>query len=114
MRTTVQDLVQRKKNELHENITVPKEQCSVERDRLIAASTLSEEGQTESLSQRYLRLAKENEDLYCNLPEAETFMLKYASLNEGDPEKMLVLGKFFLRIGKLEKADQYLRDAYSF
>jgi predicted Zn-dependent protease len=41
-------------------------------------------------------------------------MLKLASLNEGDPDMMVDLGKFFLRNGKLDKADQYLRDAYSF
>jgi len=26
-------------------------------------------------------------------------------MNEGDPEMMLDMGKYFLRIGKLEKAD---------
>lgn len=41
-------------------------------------------------------------------------MVKLAALNEGEPEMMLELGKFFLRNGKLDKADQYLRDAYSF
>ena len=75
---------------------------------------MSEEGKTEPLSARYLRIARENEELYCNLAEAEVYMMKYAGLNEGDPEKMLELGRFFLRIGKLEKADQYLRDAFSF
>jgi hypothetical protein len=35
MRATVREIVQRKKNELHENITVPKEQFTQERDRLI-------------------------------------------------------------------------------
>jgi len=59
-------------------------------------------------------LAQEYEQLYCNSQEAENYMLKLAALNEGDPEMMLELGKFFLRNGKLEKADQYLRDAYSF
>jgi hypothetical protein len=32
-------------------------------------------------------------------------MLKLASINEGEPEMMLELGKFFLRNGKLDKAD---------
>lgn len=41
-------------------------------------------------------------------------MLKYVSLFEGDPEKMLEIGKFYLRINKPEKANDYLRDAYSF
>jgi Flp pilus assembly protein TadD len=35
-------------------------------------------------------------------------------LHEGDPETMQLLGKFYLRQGKVDKADQYLRDAYSF
>jgi predicted Zn-dependent protease len=41
-------------------------------------------------------------------------MNKLQQLNEGDPEMMLELGKYFLRSGKLEKADQYLRDSLSF
>ena len=41
-------------------------------------------------------------------------MNKVQQLNEGDPEMMLEQGKYFLRIGKLEKADQYLRDSLSF
>ncbi len=110
MRLTVKEIVQRKKNELHENVTVPTDQFTSERDRLIA---LESDGQ-ESLAQRYKRLAQEYEQLYCNSQEAENYMLKLAALNEGDPEMMLELGKFFLRNGKLEKADQYLRDAYSF
>jgi hypothetical protein len=32
-------------------------------------------------------------------------MNKLQQLNEGDPEMMLEQGKYFLRIGKLEKAD---------
>ena len=63
---------------------------------------------------RYKRLAQEYEQLYCNGVEAENFMLKLSALNEGDPEIILELGKFFLRNGKLDKADQYLRDSYSF
>lgn len=43
MRITVQDLVQRKRHELHETVAVPREQFTQERDRLIAlASTESE------------------------------------------------------------------------
>jgi hypothetical protein len=66
------------------------------------------------LAQRYLRLASEYENLYGNLNEAESFIQKYIAMYEGDPEKMLEMGKFYLRIGKLEKADEFLRDAYSF
>jgi hypothetical protein len=32
-------------------------------------------------------------------------MLKYYKLHEGDQDKMLELGQFYLRIGKLDKAD---------
>lgn len=73
MRNTVQEIVQRKKNELHENVTVPKEQFQVERDRLIGQSS----DETENLSTRYTRLAYEYENLYCNSVEAEQFLLKY-------------------------------------
>ena len=33
---------------------------------------------------------------------------------EGDADRMLELGKFYMRVGKPEKSDQYLRDAFSF
>jgi hypothetical protein len=101
MRATVKELVQRKKNELHENVTVPKEQFTTERDRLISVS--SAEGET--LGLRYKRLANEYENLYCNQTEAEGYMNKLQQLNEGDPEMMLDQGKYFLRVGKLDKAD---------
>jgi len=102
MRLTVKEIVQRKKNELHENVTVPQEQFTSERDRLIALETSDTQ---ENLSQRYKRLAQEYEQLYCNGAEAENYMLKLAALNEGEPEMMLELGKFFLRNGKQDKAD---------
>jgi hypothetical protein len=35
-------------------------------------------------------------------------------MHEGDPEVMLEVGRFYLRIGKPEKADEYLRDSLSF
>jgi hypothetical protein len=66
---------------------------------------LESDGGQETLAQRYKRLAVEAEQLYCNPTEAETYMMKLATLNEGDPEMMLELGKFFLRSGKLDKAD---------
>ncbi len=101
MRITVKELVQRKRNELHENVTIPKDQFIQESDRLI--SVISPEQET--LGQRYKRLANEYENLYCNQTEAEGYMNKLQQMNEGDPEMMLDMGKFFLRIGKLEKAD---------
>ncbi len=101
MRRTVKELVERKKNELHENVTVPKDQFNQERDRLIAITS----PENESLADRYKRLANEYENLYCNQTEAEGYMQKLQTLNEGDPEMMLEFGKYFLRIGKPEKAD---------
>ena len=101
MRITVKELVQRKRNELHENVTIPKDQFTQESDRLI--SVISPEQET--LGQRYKRLANEYENLYCNQTEAEGYMNKLQQMNEGDPEMMLDMGKYFLRIGKLEKAD---------
>jgi hypothetical protein len=41
MRITVKELVHRKRNELHENVTVPKDQFTLERDRLISVSATS-------------------------------------------------------------------------
>lgn len=41
-------------------------------------------------------------------------MVKYVGMFEGDPEKMLEIGRFYMRIGKPEKANDYLRDSYSF
>ena len=81
---------------------MPKEQFAVEKDRLISDSAAPD---TETLSSRYNRLAQEYENLYCNVAEAETYMTKYQQLHEGDPEKMLEIGKFFVRAGKMEKAD---------
>lgn len=110
MKQTVREIVQRKKNELHENVAVPKEQFTSEMDRIISSSS----SEKETLAQRYARLAQENEDLYCNQQEAEALRAKMQALSEGDSESLMSLGKFFMRSGKAEKADQYLRDAYSF
>lgn len=82
MRTTVQSLVEKKRNELHENITIPSDQYIKERDHIAEVEC------EETLSEKYLRLAAEYEHLYCSFPEAEQFMLKYLALFEGDPEKM--------------------------
>ena len=71
MRLTVRELVQRKKDELHQGITVPNAQFVSETDRLIAQTDGGE-----SLAQRYSRLASESEHLYRNLSDAENFSLK--------------------------------------
>ena len=36
MRATVREIVERKRNEIHQNVTVPKDQFTEERDRLIS------------------------------------------------------------------------------
>ena len=41
-------------------------------------------------------------------------MQKAMQMQEGDAAAMLEMGRFYLRINKLDKADEYLRDAYSF
>lgn len=41
-------------------------------------------------------------------------MLKYIATQEGEANAILEMGRFYLRQGKADKADQYLRDAYSF
>ena len=82
MRITVKELVVRKRNELHENVTVPREQFTQERDRLITV-------EQETLGDRYKRLASEYENLYCSQAEAESYMQRLQQLNEGDPEMML-------------------------
>ena len=108
MRAALRELVLRKQNELHENITVPQEQFVRERDFVVQGAT------GEAAAERYKRLSQENEGLYVKQAEAETCMLKYISLYEGDPEKMLEMGLFYLRNNNDDLADQYLRDAFSF
>ena len=74
MKQTVKELVQRKKNELHEGVAVvvpPPDQFIVERDRLIASESRSAEEQLNPLTARYQRLAWEYEMLYMNVGEAE-------------------------------------------
>ena len=68
----------------------------------------------ESEEDKYLRLVNENEHLYENPIKAEEYMQKYLAKYEGDSDKMVYMGKFYLRLGKHEKADEYFRDAYSF
>jgi hypothetical protein len=70
-----------------------------ERDYVVEQQT------KESLPDRYKRLSSEYENLYCNLNEAEQYMLKYVALFEGDPHKMMEIGIFYLRIGKIEKTE---------
>lgn len=110
MRQSVRQLVQRKKHELHSNILVPKEQAALETEHLIE-KTLGE-----SMIARFKRLSSEQEDLYNNKANAEEYMIKLCEEMEGDQEALLETAKFYMRAGaaQQEKAEQYLRDAYSF
>ena len=49
-----------------------------------------------------------------NIPDAEKYMKKIMSQNEGNSEAMMEMSKFYLSQGKIEKAEPYMRDAYSF
>ena len=110
MRETVRSLVDRKRNELHANIIIPKEQGQLETEHVIE-KTLGE-----STIQRYKRLSKEQEDLYNNQTRAEEYVIKACEEMEGDQEALLDAAKFYMRKGEAyaEKAEEYLRDAYSF
>lgn len=110
MRKTVKDLVARKRNELHANIIIPKEQAQIETEHVIE-KTLGE-----PTMNRYKRLSHEQENLYNNQAKAEEYMLKLCEEMEGDQEALLEAAKFYMRRGEAqaEKAEKYLRDAYSF
>lgn len=58
----------------------------------------------------------EQEDLYNNQVKAEEYVIKLCDEMEGDQDALLEAAKFYLRKGDqyAEKAEQYLRDAYSF
>jgi len=110
MRATVKALVDRKRNELHDNIIIPKEQGILETEHVIE-KTLGE-----SMISRYKRLSMEQEDLYNDQAKAEEYVIKLCDEMEGDQEALLEAAKFYMRRGEAyaEKAEQYLRDAYSF
>ena len=110
MRITVRNLVARKKNELHANIIIPKEQSEIETEHVI------EKNLGESTTERYRRLSMEQEDLYNNPSKAEEYIQKLCSEMEGDQEALLEAAKFYMKRGEhyTEKAEQYLRDAYCF
>ncbi len=63
----------------------------VERDRLIG-ERVQEKG-----VERWRRLAKEYEELYGQIGEAEQYMFKVVESAEGDPERLMEMGKFYLR-----------------
>jgi predicted Zn-dependent protease len=49
-----------------------------------------------------------------NNSEAESYMLKIMAQNEGNSEAMVDMARFYLKINKIDKAEEYMRDAYSF
>lgn len=61
MRATVKFLVDKKRNELHENVTVTYDQALKERDTMIEQNT------GETLADRYKRLSYEYEFLHFNI-----------------------------------------------
>lgn len=83
MRETVQNLVQRKKNELHENIIIPKEQQEIETEHII------EKNLGESTQARFRRLAQETNDLLNTPSKAEEYITKLCSEMEGDQDSLL-------------------------
>lgn len=56
----------------------------------------------------------EEEFLNSNPAKAEKYLQELMKAEEGEPQMMLEMAKFYLRNKDLEKAEQYMRDAYSF
>ena len=108
MRGTVKEMVQCEKDELHENVSIPEPQAERERDHLIEKHI----GETKGSRDR--RLAYEEEYLNNNPSKAEKYLSKLMAADEGNSVQMLEMAKFYLRQKELEKAEQFLRDAYSF
>jgi predicted Zn-dependent protease len=110
MRNSVQDLVKRKKNELHDNVIIPNAQAEIETEHMI------EKNLGESSIQRYRRLSNEAEQLLNDPAKAEDYIMKLVEEQEGDQECLLEAANFYMKRGEAfyDKAEGYLRDAYSF
>ena len=108
MRGTVGEMVQCEKDELHENVAIPVAQAERERDHMI------EKHIGETVTQRNRRLANEEEFLNNDPAKAEKYLQELLKAEEGEPQMMLEMAKFYLRSNNLEKAELYMRDAYSF
>jgi len=61
-------------------------------------------------------LSNEQENLYNNQEKAEDYIVRLCQEMEGDQDALLEASNFYLRKSDahLEKAEEYLRDAYSF
>ena len=68
----------------------------------------------ETKGSRDRRLAYEEEFLNNNPAKAEKYLQKLMAADEGESSMMLEMAKFYLRQKDLDKAEQFLRDAYSF
>ena len=101
-------MVQCEKDELHENVAIPVAQAERERDHMI------EKHIGETVTQRNRRLANEEEFLNNDPAKAEKYLQELLKAEEGEPQMMLEMAKFYLRSNNLEKAELYMRDAYSF
>ena len=108
MRKTVQDMVECEQNELHENVTIPNDQGERERDHIIEKHT------GETTAQRNSRLAFEEEFLKNDSAKAAIYLQEQIKSNEGDAQILRDQARFYLRQRDLEKAEQFLRDAYAF
>jgi predicted Zn-dependent protease len=109
MRKTVQEMIQCEKAELHENVTIPAAQGERERDFMIEKQTGETNIQrTKRLAFEYSKLHKQPNDI------AESYQNELLKLDEGNPAQLVEIAKFYLDKNNLEKAEQYLRDAYSF
>ena len=49
-----------------------------------------------------------------NPVQAEKYLQKLIKADEGEPTMMLEMAKFYLRNNRLEEAETFMRDAYSF
>lgn len=108
MRKTVREMVKCEQDELHQNVTIPQDLAHRERDRLM------EHKLAETQTNRLKRLAFEQEYLNNNQAEAESYLQQLMQLQEGEPQVMINLSRFYLRQGNLDRAEHYMRDAYSY
>lgn len=91
MRKSVTDMIAACEAELHDNVTIPKEQAIRERDHLI------EKHIGESAAERNERLAYEEEFLRDNVKNAEKYLVELLKTNEGDSGTMHKIARFYLR-----------------
>lgn len=89
-------------------MTIPLDQAERERDHLIQRQV------GETLQQRNSRLAYEEEFLKGNAAKAEKYLVEQIKSNEGDAQMLRDSARFYLRQRELEKAENYMRDAFAF